>query len=54
MKKTAFVLALVLCLSSLCLSGALAEDVVNIYNWYDYMDDSVLEDFTAETALDFF
>ena len=51
MKKLALVLALILCCSSLCMTGAAAEEVVNIYNWYDYMDDSVLEDFTAETGI---
>ncbi len=51
MKKMAFFLALILCCSSLCIAGASAEEVVNIYNWYDYMDDSVLEDFTAETGI---
>lgn len=51
MKKLALVLALILCCSSLCISVGAAEEVVNIYNWYDYMDDSVLEDFTTETGI---
>jgi len=49
MKKLALTLVLILCCSSLGIAAA--EEVVNIYNWYDYMDDSVLEDFTAETGI---
>ncbi len=31
---------------------ALAQDkVVNVYNWSDYIDDSILEDFTKETGI---
>lgn len=51
MKKLALILALILCCASLCITGASAEEVVNIYNWYDYMDDSVLEQFTEETGI---
>ena len=33
-------------------SGAYAQErVVNVYNWSDYIDDSILEDFTAETGI---
>jgi putrescine transport system substrate-binding protein len=33
-------------------SGALAEDkTVNVYNWSDYIDDTVLEEFTKETGI---
>lgn len=33
-------------------SAALAEDkVVNVYNWSDYIDESILEDFTKETGI---
>ena len=32
-------------------SFASAQEVVNLYNWYDYMDESVLEDFEAETGI---
>lgn len=32
--------------------GALAQDrVVNVYNWSDYIDESILEDFTKETGI---
>ncbi|MCB1420165.1 MAG: spermidine/putrescine ABC transporter substrate-binding protein PotF, partial [Notoacmeibacter sp.] len=27
------------------------ERVVNVYNWSDYIDDSILEDFTKETGI---
>lgn len=33
-------------------TGAVAEDkVVNVYNWSDYIDESVLQDFTKETGI---
>ena len=33
-------------------SGASAQDrTVNVYNWSDYIDDSILEDFTRETGI---
>lgn len=32
-------------------TSAQAEGVVNVYNWSDYIDDSVLEAFTAETGI---
>lgn len=48
MKKIlAVVFAFVLVLSAV----ASAEEVVKVYNWYDYMDESVLDDFTAETGI---
>jgi putrescine transport system substrate-binding protein len=44
-------------LAGLALAGAataaLAQDkVVNVYNWSDYIDESILEDFTAETGIE--
>ena len=50
MKKLSLVLALVLVFSC-CLFPASAEEVVNIYNWYDYMDESIFEDFYKETGI---
>lgn len=36
----------------LAASSALAEDrVVNVYNWSDYIDESILEEFTKETGI---
>ncbi|MEM6665606.1 MAG: polyamine ABC transporter substrate-binding protein [Pseudomonadota bacterium] len=38
--------------TALTLSGAAAQDrVVNVYNWSDYIDESILEEFTAETGI---
>ncbi len=37
---------------SLLAGSALAQDrVVNVYNWSDYIDESILEDFTKETGI---
>lgn len=43
-----FVLAMVFSAAIPC---ALGEEVVHVYNWYDYMDDTVFDDFTAETGI---
>ena len=51
MKKLSLVLALVLCCSVFMIPSASAEEVVNVYNWYDYMDESVFDMFTAETGI---
>ncbi|MCM2472874.1 polyamine ABC transporter substrate-binding protein [Rhizobium sp. CG5] len=32
-------------------SAAKADGVVNVYNWSDYIDESILEDFTKETGI---
>src|SRR3712207_9559352 len=40
--------------AALALSGsaAVAQDkVVHVYNWSDYIDESILEDFTKETGI---
>jgi putrescine transport system substrate-binding protein len=37
-------------LAGICAAGA-AERVVNVYNWSDYIDPKVLEDFTKETGI---
>ncbi len=47
-------LKLVLAFSALALSAGFAigqEKVVNVYNWNDYIDPKVLEDFTKETGI---
>ncbi len=36
---------------SLVASASAADRVVNIYNWSDYIDDSILADFTKETGI---
>ena len=53
MKKiVSLALALVLCLSMLPLNSAFAaQEVVNVYNWYDYMDETVFEIFEQETGI---
>ncbi|MBE5787228.1 MAG: spermidine/putrescine ABC transporter substrate-binding protein [Clostridiales bacterium] len=51
MKKLALVLAVLLCCSVGSASFALAEEVVNVYNWYDYMDERVFDMFTEETGI---
>ncbi len=39
-------------LLSLLAGSAMAQDrVVNVYNWSDYIDESILEDFTKETGI---
>ena len=49
MKKSALLSLLV---SALTLSAAWAQDkVVNVYNWSDYIDPTVLEDFTKATGI---
>lgn len=48
MKK---LLALVLALALFLPALAMAEEVVNVFNWEDYIDESVLEQFTQETGI---
>ena len=31
--------------------AALAQEEVNVYNWYDYMDETIFDDFEAETGI---
>ncbi len=50
MKKFVSLLMAALLLISL-LSVASAEEVVNLFNWYDYMDPAVLDMFTDETGI---
>ena len=38
-------------LAVFAMSAAAAEKVVNVYNWSDYIDPAVLEDFTKETGI---
>lgn len=34
------------------LSGSASGEVVNVYNWSDYIDESILDDFAAETGIE--
>lgn len=53
MKKVFGILVAVAMLVSVFAPAALAEGgVVRVYNWYDYMDESVFDDFTAETGIE--
>jgi putrescine transport system substrate-binding protein len=52
MKKQLFGLAVTMTAALLLASPASAEDkVVNVYNWSDYIDNSILTDFTKETGI---
>ena len=48
MKK---ILVLVLVALMILPAVALADEVVNVFNWYDYIDESVFEQFTEETGI---
>ena len=48
MKK---LLSVLLLLAMLLPSAAMADQVVNVFNWEDYIDESVLEMFTRETGI---
>lgn len=49
MKRLVCVVSIMVMLA-VCISAG-AEEVVNLYNWYDYMDETVLEQFTEETGI---
>jgi putrescine transport system substrate-binding protein len=52
MKKQLFGLAVTMTAALVFAHAARAEDkVVNVYNWSDYIDASILEDFTKETGI---
>jgi putrescine transport system substrate-binding protein len=53
MHRALRIAALVLSLGVSCVSTAAAQSgrVVNVYNWSDYIDPKVLEDFTKETGI---
>ena len=52
MKKQLFGLAVTMAAALLLANPASAEDkVVNVYNWSDYIDNSILTDFTKETGI---
>ena len=47
-KLSVLAMVLILCLA---LGAALAQEEVNVYNWYDYMDEEVFELFEQETGI---
>ena len=52
MKYALFRLAAATAASALLTAGAMAQEkVVNVYNWSDYIDESIIEDFTKETGI---
>lgn len=51
MKKKALFLTACLALASAVAPVAAQERVVNVYNWSDYIDESILTDFTKETGI---
>jgi len=52
MKHALFRLPAATAVSALFAAGALAQEkVVNVYNWSDYIDESIIEDFTKETGI---
>lgn len=52
MKNALFRLAAATAVSALLTAGAVAQEkVVNVYNWSDYIDQSIIEDFTKETGI---
>ena len=51
MKQIALVLAVVLCLCSVSVGAYAAQESITVYNWYDYIDESVIRDFEKETGI---
>ncbi|MDB4273628.1 polyamine ABC transporter substrate-binding protein [bacterium] len=52
MKHSLFRFAAATAVSALLTAGASAQNkVVNVYNWSDYIDESIIEDFTKETGI---
>lgn len=52
MFRRAFLLSAASAIASICAFSASAQEkVVNVYNWSDYIDDSILADFTKETGI---
>ncbi|UUP18431.1 polyamine ABC transporter substrate-binding protein [Nitratireductor thuwali] len=51
-RKTALLSAVSLAATVLGLNAHAQDRVVNVYNWSDYIDESILEDFTAETGIE--
>ncbi|MCK9919084.1 polyamine ABC transporter substrate-binding protein [Microbacteriaceae bacterium K1510] len=49
--RSAFFAVLLLLIAGLLPAGAQAPRTVNVYNWSDYIDPTVLEDFTKETGI---
>lgn len=51
MIRSKLLLSTAAALAALAVSANAQDRVVNIYNWSDYIDESILEEFTAETGI---
>ncbi|GAB4357197.1 MAG: polyamine ABC transporter substrate-binding protein [Oricola sp.] len=51
MIRSKLLLTTVVAFAAMALPAGAQDRVVNIYNWSDYIDESILEDFTAETGI---
>ncbi|MBO2516534.1 MAG: spermidine/putrescine ABC transporter substrate-binding protein [Clostridiales bacterium] len=51
MKKIISSLIVLVLFAAFIVPSAFADGVVRVYNWYDYMDETVFDDFTAETGI---
>ncbi|TIX35487.1 MAG: spermidine/putrescine ABC transporter substrate-binding protein PotF, partial [Mesorhizobium sp.] len=52
MKKQLFALAVTMAAALFCAGVSLAQaKVLNVYNWSDYIEISILKDFTKETGI---
>ncbi|WP_163270130.1 polyamine ABC transporter substrate-binding protein [Chelativorans alearense] len=51
-RKAALLSAVSIAAAALATGAGAQDRVVNVYNWSDYIDESILEDFTAETGIE--
>ena len=51
MFRSKLLLSSAVALAALVVSANAQDRVVNVYNWSDYIDESILEEFTAETGI---
>jgi len=52
MIRSKLLLTTVAAFAAMAVTAGAQDRVVNIYNWSDYIDESILEEFTAETGID--
>src|SRR5690606_39140593 len=50
-RKTSLLLATTVLASAFAFAAGAQERVVNVYNWSDYIDSSIIDDFTKETGI---
>jgi putrescine transport system substrate-binding protein len=51
MIRSKFLISTVAAFAAFAVSASAQDRVVNVYNWSDYIDESILEEFTAETGI---